>query len=112
MTYIDFLTPGERMCAIRIGAIRKLASMGISPSGFSKMMEKSAQSVGSPWQTLSLKGLLTLAVGLGIPAGALTYALKSAIAPNKRQNRDLKARLDEYNDIVDEYKNMSQEGAE
>ena len=99
----EFLTPEERLQAIRMGAMRKLASMGMTVSDFNREMEKRAQQGGGD-PSISLKGLFTLALGLGIPIGTLTYAMKSAVMPARNQNKRLKAQLTEYNDIVDRYK--------
>lgn len=99
----EFLTPEERLQAIRMGAMRKLASMGMTPSDFSGELEKQAQESGSD-PLASLGGLIRLALAIGIPVGALSYAMKSAVMPARNQNKRLKAQLTEYNDIVDRYK--------
>lgn len=104
MTYIDVLTPEERLWAIRLGAMKKLAASGISPSEFGSALEKAAAEGNGMPGGLSLKGLLLLATGIGIPVGAVTYALRSAFTPDKNKNKKLKAQLDEYNDIVGEYR--------
>ena len=99
----EFLTPEERLQAMRIGGLKKLASMGMTVSDFNREMEKRAQQGGGD-SSISLKGLFTLALGLGIPIGTLTYAMRSAVTPARNQNKRLKAQLSEYNDIVNRYK--------
>lgn len=96
----EFLTPAERLEAIRLGAMKKLASYGMTPSDFSRELEKR----GEGESAVSLGGVIRLALALGIPIGALTYAMKSAIAPSVNQNAKLKAQLSEYNNVVDRYK--------
>lgn len=98
----EFLTPAERLAAIRVGALKKLASYGMTPSDFSREMEKRAQESGD--SSLSLAGAFKLALMLGIPVGAITYAFKSAFKPATNQNAKLKAQLSEYNNVIDRYK--------
>lgn len=95
----EFLTPEERLSAIRIGAMKKIASLGMTPSDFSREMEKRGQQ-----NVLSLGGAVRLALAIGVPVGTISYALKSAIMPDKNQNKKLKRQLTEYNDIVARYK--------
>jgi len=95
----EILTREERLSAIRLGAMRKLASMGMTPSSFSREVEKRAQV-----PSLSISGALKLALGLGIPIGAISYAMKSALMPDSNANKRLKMQLDEYNNIISQYK--------
>jgi hypothetical protein len=110
----EFLTPRERAEAIRVGALRKLASLGMTPSDFSRQMKKSAlagaaagvgaAAAGKMAPLLSPKTLFSLAIYLGIPLGALSYGLKSSFSPETSANSDLKTKLDEMNDIVEQYR--------
>lgn len=92
----EYLTPSERMETIRMGAMRKLASMGMAPSDFGREMEKDAQSVPN----LSMLGTaLRTAVMIGAPVGAVLYALKSSLRNDTAKTKKLKATLDHYNDV-------------
>lgn len=96
----DYLTPRERLCAMRVGGIRKLASMGMSVSEFNDVMEKSAQTkVESAIDTA-----IRLSIMTGVPVGIMTYAMGRAVRPKKRQNAKAKAVLDELNDIAARYR--------
>ena len=98
----EFLTPAERLEAIRLGAMKKLAEYRMTPSDFSRAIEKRAKDAGD--SSVSFMGALKLALMLGIPVGALTYAMKSAFKPAMNQNAKLKAQLSEYNNVIDRYK--------
>lgn len=92
----EYLTPSERMEAIRIGAVRQLAAMGMTPSDFGRAMEKDAQSVPN----LSMFGTaLRTAVMIGAPIGAVLYVLKSSLKNDTTKTKKLKATLDHYNDV-------------
>lgn len=101
----EFLTPEERLGAIQFGAMRKLASMGVGPGRFMELM-KSAEGK-APQPDSVVKALLGLSIGLGIPLGVLTYALKSGVKPDKNKNRKLKSELDMYNDVVHQYRSQT-----
>ena len=92
----EYLTPSERMEAIRIGAMRKLASMGMTPSSFGEEIEKDAQSAPN----LNMLGTaLRTAVMVGAPIGAILYVLKSSLKNDTTKTKKLKATLDHYNDV-------------
>lgn len=101
----EYLTPSERMEAIRFGAMRKLASMGMSPSDFGREMEKAADGVPN----LSMLGTaLRTAVMIGAPIGAVMYVLKSSMKGDTTKTKKLKATLDHYNDVSFDAKNRLQ----
>lgn len=97
----DVLTPEERLGAIQFGVITKLASAGIGPKAFVRMA-KEAQVTSGP--AISIDKLAVLSVMLGVPLGTISYALRTSLAPDRRKNRKLKASLDQFNDIVNQYK--------
>lgn len=106
----DYLTREERLDAIRLGAIRKLAALGMTPSSFSREMEKRAVlGINTTKDAVTGTGeligaALKLCLYAGIPLGAMTYILQSSLAPKKKQNRELKMKLDEYNEISDRFR--------
>lgn len=93
----EFLTPSERLEAMRLGGLKKLASMGMKPSDFGLALEKSAQSPGSSAMDL-LGATLRTAVMIGAPLGAVWYAVNRPIRRDSMKTKKLKARLDHYND--------------
>ena len=93
----EVLTMEERLAAIQLGMITKLASMGIGPSEFVRMT-KSAEDKGD-----ILKSMLLLSLGVGIPLGVASYAVQSGLKPKKKSNLEYKQRLDAYNDVVAQY---------
>lgn len=99
----EILTPEERLGAIQLGMIRAFASNGVGPGEAARLMKSAAPgdkgSVES-WITAMLK----LGLGIGIPIGTLSYALRSSLKPKTKQNMKLRAGLDQYNDIVAQYK--------
>lgn len=103
----EFLTPEERLEAIRIGAMKKLASLGMTPSDFDREMEKSAQAAEAVSDVFSAGNYIKLALLLGVPLGTLTYAFGSMASPNRKRNRKLKHGLDQFNDIAEEYRRNS-----
>lgn len=107
----DILTPEERLGAIRHGMITKLASMGIGPAKFMRMVKGAQASSGGGASNPDswISALFKLSLGLGIPIGTLHYALSSSIKPNRNRNRKQKAVLDQYNDIVAKYKQQAKE---
>lgn len=80
---------------MRIGGIRKLASMGVSMDEFEK---RAFVSIGG-----TLESAIKLSLYLGIPLGVTMYAVQSMF-DNGKTNRKRKAALDQYNDIVNDYK--------
>lgn len=97
----EILTPDERMGAMRFGVISELVSRGIGPREFVRL-SKEAQAQGG--QMFGIDKLGILALMLGIPIGALSYALRSSLKPDTRKNRKLKASLDQFNDVVSQYR--------
>jgi hypothetical protein len=102
----DILTREEHLAAMQLGVIHKLASLGISPSQFVEI-EKQAQAKGNGL----IKDLMMLSVGLGIPLGVAWYSLFSHLKPSNT-NKEEKKKLDAYNDIVDQYKDIAKKNKE
>lgn len=103
----EFLTPEERFGMMKIGAMRELASMGIGPGDLVHQVKQAADGdsrSGFGNFIATLQDVFKVSLMLGIPIGAVSYALKSALAPNKKKNRRLKEELDQYNDFVENYK--------
>jgi len=91
----EFLTPSERLEAMRLGGIKKLAAEGLTPTTFQKEAADSGP--------LSLLGTaLRTAVFIGAPIGAVWYALSSSLKEDSEKTRKLKAQLDHFNDVAAE----------
>lgn len=89
----EFLTPSERLEAMRLGGLKKLASMGMTPSDFNKQADASG--------ALSLFGTaLRTAVFIGAPLGVVWYALSSSMKNDSEKTKRLKAQLDHFNDVA------------
>lgn len=101
----EFITPEERLDGIRLGAMRKLASMGMKPSDLDAAMEKTAQSKTGAQDLLM--AVIKSAVVLGVPAGALMYAMRSSVKSDDEKTRKMRQALDHYNDQVYEFKNIN-----
>jgi multisubunit Na+/H+ antiporter MnhC subunit len=100
----EFITPEERLDGIRVGALRKLASYGMKPSDLGQAMEKSgANPVGTASD--ALMAVLKTAVVIGVPVGALMYAMRSSVKKQDDKTRKMQSALDHYNDQVFEFKN-------
>lgn len=98
----DYLTPSERMDAIRVGGLKKLASLGMKPSD----MEKDALSLADGASSiLPLLGTaVRTAVVFGLPVGTVWYALSRSLKQDSASTQKLKAKLDHYNDVAEEAK--------
>lgn len=90
----EYLTPSERVAAMRIGGVKAMASMGVTPAEF----EKRAQAAGDGLLTSAIK----LSLYLGIPLGVAHYAVSSAFDMGESNRRRKKA-LDTVNDIIADY---------
>lgn len=99
----EFITPEERLDGIRVGALRKLASYGMKPSDLGQAMEKSGQSAATASD--ALMAVLKTAVVIGVPVGALMYAMRSSVKKQDDKTRKMQSALDHYNDQVFEFKN-------
>lgn len=102
--FSEYITPSERLAAMRLGGIRKLASMGVTPDEFEKRADDGL-----------LSSAIKLSLYLGIPLGIATYAAQSSIGGGggiSRSNRKRKAALDKYNDIVNDYELERMSGEE
>lgn len=99
----EFITPEERLDGIRVGALRKLASYGMKPSDLGKAMEKSGQSATTASD--ALMAVLKTAVVIGVPVGALMYAMRSSVKKQDDKTAKMRKALDHYNDQVFEFKN-------
>jgi hypothetical protein len=95
----EFLTPTERLDAMRLGGLRKLASMGLRPSD----LEKVAASNTSAIDTLG--AAIRTSVLFGAPLGAVWYVLSSGLKKDSKKTKKLKAELDHYNNAVSDSKN-------
>ena len=94
----EFLTPSERMDAMRFGAVSALASAGVPPSGFDKAAEASGGA-------LDLLGtVLRTCAFVGAPVGLVWYAVSRGIRNDSAKTRRMKAMLDHYNSAVAEHK--------
>lgn len=92
----EFLTPSERLGAMRIGGLKKLASMGMRPSDFGAMTK-----VAGVEAKLGLLGAaLRTSVLVGAPIGAIWFAISDGIKNDDEKTRKMKATLDHYNDAV------------
>ena len=96
----EFITPAERLDAMRLGGLKKLAALGLKPSDLNKVAAES----GSGLDVLG-KALKT-SIYVGVPLGALWYAISSGLKKDSKKTRQLKATLDHYNDVVTENKNQ------
>ena len=99
----EFLTPSERLDAMRIGGLRKLASMGIKPSDMGKLVKKSE----SPNKIGLLGAALRTSVLIGAPLGAIWYVVSSGLKDDDLKTRKMKETLDHYNGVVEENKARS-----
>ena len=93
----DYLTPSERLDAMRVGGMRKLASVGLTPKTFTDLVKKA----DGPASALDLLGTaLRTSVFIGAPLGALWFAMRSGLGEDNKKTRKLKETLDHYNDVV------------
>ena len=94
----EFLTPSERLDAMRLGGLKKLASAGLKPSDLDGMCKSAA--------TQDKIGLLGAAmrtsVLIGAPLGAIWYVISSGLKDDSDKTRKMKAALDHYNSVVEE----------
>lgn len=112
MSYTEYLTPSERLDAIRIGVAMELADNGVSPEAFMGMFEKSAagDKMGPAGKTVDMiskapSTLLNTAVISGLPIGLLLYAVHRSLRDTNRKTRKMKRELQFYQDAVQELKN-------
>ena len=96
----EFLTPSERLDAMRFGALKKLASMGYKPSDFNALVKTAGDDGVSPIQLLG--DVLKTSVYIGAPVGALWYAMQGGSSKDDLKIKKLKATLDHYNSVTDE----------
>lgn len=94
----EFLTPAERLDAMRLGGLKKLAALGLKPSDLNKV---AANSSGLDVLGAALK----TSILVGAPIGAVWYAISSGLKKDSKKTKQMKAMLDHYNDIVAENKN-------
>ncbi|MFC1454338.1 hypothetical protein ACFLQL_04065 [Verrucomicrobiota bacterium] len=96
MNFNDYITPVERLTAMKRGFLFKMAEMTkdeqgkFSAKGFSKCAGTITDDI---WKMV--KFVMLTGVGLGIPAGVLLHHLDKRISPNRLSERDLieKAKL-------------------
>lgn len=94
----EILTPEERLDAMRLGGIKKLAGYGLSPSSFSGLVKKAGVS-----DKIGLLGAaLRTSVLIGAPIGAVWFALSNGLRHDSKNTKMMKATLDHYNDVVAE----------
>lgn len=108
----SILTPEERLGAIQLGIIRRFSAAGVGPGEAAVLMKQAAIGSRAPDPDSFVTAVLKLGLGLGIPLGTLDYALRSSLRPRKSRNRKLRAGLDQYNDIVAQYKKQIQKAME
>lgn len=96
----EFLTPSERLEAMRIGGLRKLASAGLKPSD----MDEMAKEAGTQDKIGLLGAALRTSVLIGAPLGAVWYVLSNALKEDSSKTKKMKATLDHYNSVVEENK--------
>ena len=92
----EFLTPAERLDAMRLGGLGKLASMGMKPSDMEKLAGKESGGLDV------LGTALKTSILVGAPVGALWYVLSNSLKNDSKKTRQMKATLDHYNDVVAE----------
>lgn len=97
----EFLTPSERLDAMRLGGLKALVANGLTPSTFTK------EAAGNPPAPSPdfLKSVMMTSVVLGLPIGAVWYALSSGIRKSDEKTQRMRAELDHYNDVVSSYRN-------
>ena len=100
----EFLTPEERLDAMRLGGLKKLASYGLKPSD----MDGVVKSAGVSDKLGLLGSVMRTSVMIGVPVGALWYALSSGLKDDSEKTRKMKATLDHYNEAVTDNKNRLQ----
>ena len=94
----EFLTPTERLDAMRIGGLKALVANGTTPSGMSKV------AVDAPRPTPDfLKSVFMTSIVLGIPIGVAWHALSNGVGSSETKTRRLREELDQYNDSVSDY---------
>lgn len=91
----EFITPTERLDAMRLGGLKKLAELGLKPSDMDKFAADKA-SGGLDMLGTALK----TSVLIGAPLGAVWYAISSGLKKDSKKTRKLKETLDHYNDVV------------
>lgn len=95
----EFLTPSERLEAMRFGALKKLASMGYKPSDFNRLVKSAAE--GNSSDPISILGAaLKTSIYVGVPFGVVWYALTGGAQKDSLKTKKLKATLDHYNDLT------------
>lgn len=97
----EFLTQEERLDAMRLGGLKKLASAGLKPSDLSGIVK----TAGTADKIGLLGAALRTSVMIGAPLGAIWYAISSGLKNDSDKTRKLKAALDHYNDTVAENEN-------
>lgn len=98
----EFLTPDERLNAMRIGGLYKLASYGLKPSDMTTI----TKSAGTTDKLGLLGAALRTSIIVGAPLGAVWYAVSSGIKDDDEKTKKMKATLDHYNDVVASNKNI------
>lgn len=116
MSYTEYLTPSERLDAIRIGAAMELADNGVSPEAFLGLFEKKANpltatavakgAINTAKATTKLPAaLFNAAVVTGLPIGLIMYAVHRSLRETNKKTRKMKQELQFYQDAVQELKN-------
>lgn len=111
MLYTEYLTPSERMEAVRIGAVSAMAEAGLTPSGFDCVVKAAQASGGIKVPTVSLKDVANTAIIAGVPLGLMYYIVNRSLNRSDKKTRRLQKELDYYNDVSAELRNhYSDEG--
>ena len=99
--YTKYLTPAERISAIKFGALNKLASLGINP--FSKQADLWPSGIvsdisDSASRTMSI--LIGLAAMTGIPTGILLHSLGQNLSRDRGRERELNEKIKYYKGLT------------
>lgn len=103
MFYTEYLTPSERMDAIRAGVAAGLSEAGVAPSQFEAAVKCAQAKPGVP--LVSLGGLANTAIVAGVPLGLMYYIVNRSLNRTDKKTRRLQKELDYYNDVMAEFKN-------
>ena len=89
-TYANWLSPDERLAAIRQGYLVKCAESGVT---------KAAVSVLGTLDSAT-KAVLVGSVLTGIPMGVMAYAINRRLSRKRQQERELQERIEFYNEAA------------
>lgn len=92
----EFISPDDRLDAMRLGGLRKLASYGLKPSDLTGVVK----AAGATDKLGLLGSALRTSILLGAPIGAVWYAISSGLREDSEKTKKMKATLDHYNDAV------------